>query len=89
MDLELQGKRAIVTGGSRGIGKQIARLLGFEGVDVAIAARDPERLAATAEELSEETGRRVLPYTVDTGTTPRYAKWCRRPRQTWAASTSW
>ena len=67
MDLELQGKRAIVTGGSRGIGKQIARLLGFEGVDVAIAARDPERLAATAEELSAETGRRVLPYTVDTG----------------------
>ena len=32
MDLELQGKRAIVTGGSRGIGKQIARILGFEGV---------------------------------------------------------
>ena len=67
MDLELEGKRAIVTGGSRGIGKQIARALGLEGVDVAIAARDPERLAACAEELAAETGRRVLPYTVDTG----------------------
>ncbi len=67
MDLELEGKRAIVTGGSRGIGKQIARVLGFEGVDVAIAARDAERLATTAEELATETGRRVLPYTVDTG----------------------
>ncbi len=67
MDLELEGKRAIVTGGSRGIGKQIARALGFEGVDVAIAARDPERLATCAEELATETGRRVLPYTVDTG----------------------
>ena len=67
MDLELQGKKAIVTGGSRGIGKQIARLLGMEGADVAIAARDMERLTATAAELSAETGRRVLPYTVDTG----------------------
>ena len=67
MDLELEGKRAIVTGGSRGIGKQIARVLGLEGVDVAIAARDAERLAATAEELATETGRRVLSYTVDTG----------------------
>ena len=89
MDLELQGKRAIVTGGSRGIGKQIARMLGMEGADVAIAARDMERLTATAAELAAETGRRVLPYTVDTGTTPRYAKWCRRPRRIWAASTSW
>ena len=67
MDLELEGKRAIVTGGSRGIGKQIARSLALEGVDVAIAARDPERLATCAEELAAETGRRVLPYTVDTG----------------------
>ena len=67
MDLELEGKRAIVTGGSRGIGKQIARVLAEEGVDVAIAARDPERLAQAAEELATETGRRVLPYTVDTG----------------------
>ena len=67
MDLELEGKRAIVTGGSRGIGKQIARVLGQEGADVAIAARDAERLAATSEELATETGRRVLPYTVDTG----------------------
>ena len=67
MDLELEGKRAIVTGGSRGIGKQIARVLGQEGADVAIAARDAERLAAAAEELATETGRRVLPYTVDTG----------------------
>ena len=67
MDLELEGKRAIVTGGSRGIGKQIARVLGQEGADVAIAARDAERLEATAEELATETGRRVLPYTVDTG----------------------
>ena len=39
MDLELDGKAAIVTGGSRGIGKAIARELAKEGVDVAIVAR--------------------------------------------------
>jgi NADP-dependent 3-hydroxy acid dehydrogenase YdfG len=39
MDLGLEGKRAIATGGSRGIGKAIARELAREGVDVAIVAR--------------------------------------------------
>lgn len=51
MDLQLQGKRALVTGGSRGIGKAIARVLIEEGCEVAISARDPERLAAAADEL--------------------------------------
>jgi NAD(P)-dependent dehydrogenase (short-subunit alcohol dehydrogenase family) len=39
MDLQLQGKKAIVTGGSRGMGKAIARQLACEGCDVAIGAR--------------------------------------------------
>jgi NAD(P)-dependent dehydrogenase (short-subunit alcohol dehydrogenase family) len=67
MDLQLTGKRSIVTGGSRGIGKAIARQLALEGADVVIAARDKERLQATARELSEETGRRIIPAVVDTG----------------------
>jgi NAD(P)-dependent dehydrogenase (short-subunit alcohol dehydrogenase family) len=67
MDLLLQGKRAIVTGGSRGIGKVIARQLAQEGVDVVISARNKERLVATAAELSAETGRRVIPVVADTG----------------------
>lgn len=66
MDLELTGKRAIVTGGSRGIGKAIARQLAREGVDVVIAARGKEQLQATAKELSLETGRRIIPAVVDT-----------------------
>ncbi|MQG76362.1 MAG: SDR family oxidoreductase [SAR202 cluster bacterium] len=66
MDLELTGKKAIVTGGSRGIGKQIARILAQEGVDVVIAARDPERLEATAKEITAETSRNIVPLTVDT-----------------------
>jgi NAD(P)-dependent dehydrogenase (short-subunit alcohol dehydrogenase family) len=65
MDLGLQGKQAIVTGGSRGIGKAIARELAREGVDVAIVARTPEPLAAAAQELAAETGRRVIPLPAD------------------------
>lgn len=67
MDLELDSKSAIVTGGSRGIGKAIARQLALEGVDVAVVARGREELEATATELSDETGRRFLPITADTG----------------------
>ena len=57
MDLGLKGKHAIVTGGSLGIGKAIARELAREGVDVAIVARSRERLEAAAKELAAETGR--------------------------------
>lgn len=67
MDLGLDGKRAIVTGGSRGIGRAVARGLALEGVDVVIAARDPEALELAAKELAQETGRRVVAVPTDTG----------------------
>ena len=59
MDLELQGKTGIVTGGSRGIGKAIARELALSGCDVVVCARNAEDLDLTAREISQETGRRV------------------------------
>src|SRR5215467_12004337 len=65
MDLGLQGKCAIVTGGSLGIGKAIARELAREGADVAIAARTKDQLEATARELATATGRRVIPLVAD------------------------
>jgi len=65
MDLGLQGKRAIVTGGSRGIGKAIARELAQEGVDVAIVARNKEALDAAAKELAAETNRRIIALSCD------------------------
>jgi acetoacetyl-CoA reductase len=55
MELGLRGKTAIVTGGSLGIGRAIARELAQEGVSVAIIARDPTRLQAAAAEISRET----------------------------------
>ena len=67
MDLELKGKRAIVTGGGRGIGKAIARQLAEEGVDLAIAARGREQLEATAAEIADATERRVIPIVADMG----------------------
>ena len=66
MDLELNGKRALVTGASRGIGKAIARQLALEGVDVVIAARGRAALEATATALGAETGRRIVAIAADT-----------------------
>jgi NAD(P)-dependent dehydrogenase (short-subunit alcohol dehydrogenase family) len=66
VDLQLKGKRALVTGGSRGIGKAIARALALEGVDVALLARESQRLQAAASELAAQTGRRVVGVSGDT-----------------------
>jgi NAD(P)-dependent dehydrogenase (short-subunit alcohol dehydrogenase family) len=66
VDLELGAKRALVTGGSRGIGKAVARALAREGADVAILARDPARLAAAASEIAAESGRTIVPVVADT-----------------------
>ena len=65
MDLLLEGKRAIVTGGSRGLGKAMARQLAREGCDVAIGARTEATLKDAAEELAKETGRKIVPLVLD------------------------
>ncbi len=51
MDLELQGTRAIITGGTRGIGRAIAFKLAQEGCSIAICARDGAQVAATVAAL--------------------------------------
>jgi NAD(P)-dependent dehydrogenase (short-subunit alcohol dehydrogenase family) len=65
MDLKLNGKCALVTGGSAGIGKAIARALAAEGVDVAICARRKEPLEAAAAEIARATNRKVVPIQAD------------------------
>lgn len=65
MDLGLKDKVALVTGGSRGVGRAIAHALLAEGTKVMITARDPQRLAATARELAEQTGADVRYHAAD------------------------
>ena len=67
MDLELTNKRAIVTGGSRGIGLAVARALAAEGCDVALVARGKVALEAAREGVSAASGRRVIAVSCDTG----------------------
>jgi NAD(P)-dependent dehydrogenase (short-subunit alcohol dehydrogenase family) len=67
VDLEIADRRAIVTGGSRGIGKAIARVLVSEGARVVIAARDAERLAGAAADIEAATGRPVVTIQFEAG----------------------
>src|SRR5271165_7200570 len=65
--LRLQGKVAVVTGGSRGIGQAIARVLAAEGCAVVIAGRDGSSLARSATRISRKVrGRgKVVPLVCD------------------------
>jgi 3-oxoacyl-[acyl-carrier protein] reductase len=67
MDLRLGGKRAIVTGSSKGIGKAIAAVLAAEGARVTICARGEDALHAAAAELGASGGE-VVAVAADLGT---------------------
>ena len=70
MDLQLDGKVALVTGASKGIGRHVAHHLAAEGAEVAITARTPGPLELTAKEIQSATGRRVLALAGDMSVTP-------------------
>ena len=65
MDLGLEGKVALVTGGSRGVGRAIAHALLAEGARVMLTARDPHRLPPTASELARDPGGEVRAVAAD------------------------
>lgn len=60
MDLGLEGKSILITGGSKGIGRACARLFAAEGCDLALVARTEADLERAAKEIEADTGRRVL-----------------------------
>lgn len=59
MDLGLRGKTALVTGGSKGIGRAVARTLAAEGARVVICSRDAGALKDAAGDIERATGGRV------------------------------
>ena len=67
MDLQLKGKRALVTGASQGLGYAAARALALEGCDLALNSRDPQKLEAAARTLAGETQTRVIPIPLPSG----------------------
>ncbi len=56
MDLQIRGRKAILSAASKGLGKACAFSLAREGVDLTIMARTAEDLQATADEIASETG---------------------------------
>jgi NAD(P)-dependent dehydrogenase (short-subunit alcohol dehydrogenase family) len=65
MDLELKGKKAFITGGSVGIGLAVANALAAEGVEVAICARNQERVEREAKAIAEKHRVRTLAIRAD------------------------
>jgi gluconate 5-dehydrogenase len=63
----LEGKTALVTGGSRGIGLAVVQELATHGADIAIIARTKEQLEKAANQIQNNTGKKVSTYPFDLG----------------------
>lgn len=74
MDLGLKGKRALVTGGSRGIGRAIAECFAVEGADVAICARKEDEVGEAAAALQAK-GAKSFGRALDVADGPALSAW--------------
>ena len=68
IDLGIEGRKAIVCGSSRGLGKACGTALAREGCSVVINGLDPERLERAATEIRDATGAKVTPMRADINT---------------------
>lgn len=73
----LDGQRAFITGGSRGFGRVMALALAEAGADVVLAARDPDALAKTAEEVRAR-GRKAWTFAADIADPAACEETCRK-----------
>jgi NAD(P)-dependent dehydrogenase (short-subunit alcohol dehydrogenase family) len=85
MDLQLKGKKAIVTGGSAGIGLAVARLLAEEGVEVTIPGRHGKKLSEAIASLPGS----VHGIEADLGTAEGAKKLIEEVRRQTSSSTTW
>ena len=65
MELRMDGRVALITGGSDGLGKAMANAFSASGASVAIAARGQEKLNSSCDEISKATGQRIKAYVAD------------------------
>jgi 3-oxoacyl-[acyl-carrier protein] reductase len=65
MDLLIKGKRALITGGSKGIGLGVARRLAAEGCAIVLVARSTDELAAASDRIRDEQACNVVTMSVD------------------------
>jgi len=68
MELGIRGRKAIVAGGSAGMGRATAEALAAAGADIILSARGEERLRAVAADIANRTGASVTPVTADHST---------------------
>jgi len=66
-DVDLSGKVALITGGSRGLGREMVLAFAEDGADVIIASRKLDNCEKLANEVSERFGRKALPVAANVG----------------------